>query len=161
MDINFLIEIPKGSKNKYEVDEKTGEIFLDRALHSSVYYPFEYGHIKETIAEDGDPLDAVFFSTFPTFPGCMVRGEVIGYLEMEDESGIDHKIIAVPTTKVDPRWSHIREVKDLPEHYRKEVKDFFEIMKRLEPGKWTKVRDFKSKKEAEKLIIEAQKRFKK
>lgn len=161
MNINVLIEIPKGSKNKYEVDEKTGDIILDRALHSSVYYPFEYGHIRETLADDGDPIDVVLFSTFPTFPGCVVKAEVIGYLEMEDEGGIDHKIIAVPSAKVDPRWSHITDVKDLTEHQKKEMKEFFETMKRLEPGKWVKVQDFKSKKEAEKLIEETQKRFKK
>jgi len=148
-----------GSKNKYEVDEESGELMLDRTLYGPNYFPFEYGFIKDTKGEDGDPLDVVLMASNPTFPGCVVKAEVIGYLEMEDEGGIDHKVIAIPTAKLDPRWAHIKSVADLTEHQRAEVKDFFETYKRLEPGKWVKLKEFKSKEEAEKLIEAAQKRF--
>lgn len=160
MELTAIIEIPKGSKNKYEVDEKTGDIMLDRVLYGSEQFPFEYGYIKDTIGEDEDPMDVVLLTSNPTFPGCVVRIVPVGYLEMEDESGIDHKVIAVPVAKVDPRWSHVVDIKDLTEHQLKEIKNFFETYKILEPNKWVKVQGFKSKKDAEKLIVEAQKRFK-
>ncbi len=155
MTIKVFVEIPKGSKNKYEVDEKTGEIILDRVLYGSAVFPFEYGFIKKSKGQDGDPLDAVLLTSNPTFSGCVVEAEPIGYLEMEDESGIDHKVLAVPLAKIDPRFSHVKGVQDLTEHQRAEIKDFFETYKRLEPNKWVKVKDFKSKEEAEKLISES------
>jgi inorganic pyrophosphatase len=158
MQIKVFVEIPKGSQNKYERDEETGEIMLDRTLHGPHYFPFEYGFIKETKGEDGDPLDVVLLTTHPTFPGCVVKAEAIGYLEMEDEGGIDHKVIAVPIEKIDPRWKEVRDIQDLGSHQRAEIKEFFETYKRLEPNKWVKVTDFKSKEEAEKIIEEAQKR---
>ena len=157
MTVKIFVEIPKGSQNKYERDESTGQIMLDRALHGPVAFPFEYGFIEGTNGEDGDPLDAVLLVSFPTFPGCIVEGEVIGYLEMEDESGIDHKVIAVPRAKLDPRWEHVKEVNDLPESMRKEIKEFFEIYKRLEPNKWVKVKEFKSRQEAEALVERSRK----
>ncbi|MBU1015400.1 inorganic diphosphatase [Patescibacteria group bacterium] len=159
MIVEAFIEIPKGSRNKYEVDEKTGEIKLDRVLYSSVYWPVEYGFIKGTKGEDGDPLDIMIFSSSPTFPGCVVEAEVIGYLEMEDESGVDHKVLAVPTAKIDPRLGHIKDIGDVPEFWKTELKEFTEVYKRLEPEKWVKVRDFRSKKEAEELVEEARKRY--
>jgi inorganic pyrophosphatase len=157
MTVKIFVEIPKGSQNKYERDESTGQIKLDRALHGPVAFPFEYGFIEETNGEDGDPLDAVLLVSFPTFPGCIVEAEVIGYLEMEDESGIDHKVLAVPRSKLDPRWEHVKEVSDLPDFMRKEIKEFFEIYKRLEPNKWVKVKDFKSRQEAEALVERSRK----
>lgn len=153
--IKVFVEIPKGSQNKYERDKETGEMILDRTLYGPHYFPFEYGFIKDTHGEDGDPLDAVLLTSHPTFPGCVVASEPIGYLEMEDESGIDHKIIAVPVEKIDPRWSHVKDVKDLGAHQRAEIKEFFETYKRLEPNKWVKVTDFKPRQEAEKLIEKA------
>ncbi|MFH1585069.1 MAG: inorganic diphosphatase [Patescibacteria group bacterium] len=159
MIVEAFIEIPKGSRNKYEVDEKTGGIKLDRVLYSSVYWPVEYGFIKGTKGEDGDPLDIMIFSSSPTFPGCVVEAEVIGYLEMEDESGVDHKVLAVPTAKIDPRLGHIKDIGDVPEFWKTELKEFTEVYKRLEPEKWVKVRDFRSKKEAEELVEEARKRY--
>ncbi len=156
MTIKIFVEIPKGSQNKYERDEGTGEIVLDRTLYGPNYFPFEYGFIQGAKGEDGDPLDVVLLTSHPTFPGCVVKAEPIGYLEMEDESGIDHKIIAVPVAKIDPRWIHVQDVKDLGTHQRAEIKEFFETYKRLEPDKWVKVTDFKSRQEAEKLIEKAQ-----
>ena len=155
MTIKVFVEIPKGSKNKYERDEDTGQIMLDRTLYGSGVFPFDYGFIQGTNGEDGDPLDAVLLVTNPTFPGCVVQAEVIGYLEMEDEGGIDHKVLVVPAKKVDMRWEDVQDVGDLSEHQRNEIKDFFETYKRLEPGKWVKLQDFKSKKEAEKIVEEA------
>ncbi|MBI2113004.1 MAG: inorganic diphosphatase [Candidatus Wildermuthbacteria bacterium] len=155
MTIHVFVEIPKGSKNKYERNEETGEIMLDRTLYGSHTFPFEYGFIKNTKGADGDPLDAVLLVSNATFPGCIVESEVIGYLEMEDESGVDHKVLLVPTDKIDPRSSHVEDVKDLTSHQKAEIKDFFETYKRLEPNKWVKVKEFKSKEEAEKLVQES------
>ena len=157
MKINIFIENPKGSSNKYELDKETNRIMLDRALYSSVYWPFEYGFIENTLSEDGDPLDAVVLVNGPTFPGCVIPCKIIGMLDMEDESGIDYKIIAVPDDKIDPRFKHINSIDDLPEHQRKEIQEFFEVYKRLEPNKWVKVVGFKSKEEAEKIIEQCKK----
>lgn len=156
MTIKVFVEIPKGSKNKYELDKKTNQIVLDRTLYGSQVFPFEYGFIEGTLGEDGDPLDVVLLASNPSFPGCVVEAEPVGYLQMEDESGIDHKVIAIPTKKIDPRWSHIKDVADIPEAQKAEIKNFFETYKLLEPGKWVKVKDFKTKAEAEKLIEKAQ-----
>lgn len=155
MSILVFIEIPKGSCQKYELDEKIGGIKLDRTLYGPMHFPFEYGFIKGTIGEDGDPLDCVLLSSFPTFPGCLIETEVIGLLEMEDEEGIDTKIIARPVEKIDPRLKAIKDINDVPEHTKKEIKDFFENYKNLEPGKWVKLKEFKNKKEAEATIKQA------
>jgi inorganic pyrophosphatase len=158
MEILVFVEIPKNSKLKFEFDEKLKAIKLDRVLYGPNYFPFEYGFVKDTLGEDGDPLDCVLLSTFPTFPGCIVKARPIGILEMEDEAGIDTKILAVPVEKIDPRFAHIQDVNDLPEHTKKEIKEFFESYKRLEPGKWVKLKDFKGREVAEKIIEEAKKR---
>ena len=159
MEVKVFVEIPKGSRNKYEQDEKTGELVLDRALYGEEVFPFDYGFIPETRGEDGDPLDVVLLVTNPTFPGCIMKAEVIGYLEMEDESGIDNKVLLVPTKKVDPRWVHVRDIGDLTDKQRQEIRDFFENYKKLEPGKWVKLKEFKPKAEAEQLIQEAKERL--
>lgn len=158
MKIDVFVEIPKGSQQKYELDEELGVIKLDRTLYGPMHFPFEYGYIKGTMGEDNDPLDAVLLSSFPTFPGCLVEAEPVGVLEMEDEAGIDHKIIAVPQEKIDPRFKEIKDIGDLPSHLKKEIKEFFENYKNLEPDKWVKLKDFKSKEDAEKMIEEARER---
>lgn len=152
MEIKVFVEIPKFSKQKFEFDEELQKIKLDRTLYGPMYFPFEYGFVLDTRGEDGDPLDCVLLSSFPTFPGCIVEAEPIGLLEMEDEGGIDHKILVKPTEKIDPRFKKIKNVDDLPEHLKKEIREFFENYKKLEPGKWVKLREFKEKEEAEKLI---------
>ncbi|MFA5207850.1 MAG: inorganic diphosphatase [Candidatus Paceibacterota bacterium] len=157
MKLNIFIENPKGSSNKYELDKESGKIMLDRALYSSVFWPFEYGFIENTLSEDGDPLDAVVLVNEPTFPGCVIPCKIIGMLDMEDESGIDYKIIAVPDDKIDPRFKHINSMDDLTEHQKKEIQEFFETYKRLEPNKWVKVVGFKSKEEAEATIEKCKK----
>lgn len=157
MKINIFIENPKGTSNKYELDKETGKIMLDRALYSSVFWPFEYGFIENTLSEDGDPLDVVVLVNEPTFPGCVIPSKIIGMLDMEDESGIDYKIIAVPDDKIDPRFKHINSIDDLTEHQRKEIQEFFETYKRLEPNKWVKVTGFKSREVAEEIIEKCKK----
>ena len=159
MEILIFIEIPKNSKVKFEFDEKLKAIKLDRVLYGPNYFPFEYGFIKETLGEDGDPLDCVLISSESTFPGCLVKARSIGILEMEDEEGIDNKILAVPLEKIDPNFKEIEDVSDLPSHLKIKIKEFFETYKRLEPEKWVKLRDFKRREEAEKLIEEAKKKF--
>ena len=158
MEVKVFVEIPKGSNHKYERDEDTGELMLDRTLYGAHVFPFDYGFIQGTKGEDGDPLDAVLLMTNPTFPGCVVKAKIIGYLDMEDEGGIDHKVLLVPIKKVDSRWEDVDDVQDLSDHQRNGIKDFFETYKRLEPEKWVKLRDFKSREEAEKLLKEAQDR---
>lgn len=157
MKLNIFIENPKGTSNKYELDKESGRIMLDRALYSSVFWPFEYGFIENTLSEDGDPLDAVVLVNEPTFPGCVIPCKIIGMLNMEDESGIDYKIIAVPDDKIDPRFKHINSIDDLTEHQRKEIQEFFEVYKRLEPNKWVKVTGFESKETAEQIIEKCKK----
>lgn len=157
MKLNIFIENPKGTSNKYELDKESGKIMLDRALYSSVFWPFEYGFIENTLSEDGDPLDAVVLVNEPTFPGCVIPSKIIGMLNMEDESGIDYKVIAVPDDKIDPRFKHINSIDDLTEHQRKEIQEFFEVYKRLEPNKWVKVTGFESKEKAEEIIEKCKK----
>lgn len=159
-EILIFIEIPKGSKVKYEFDEKLKAIKVDRFLYGPNYFPFEYGFVMETKGEDGDPLDAVVLSKESTFPGCIIKARPIGVLEMEDEEGVDHKILAVPSEKIDPSFKEIEDVKDLTEFQKAQIKEFFETYKRLEPGKWVKLKDFKGKEEAQKLIEKAKERFK-
>ncbi len=128
--VNAFIEIPKGSSHKYEYDEETGEIFLDRVLYSPMYYPAEYGFIQNTLAGDGDPLDILVLMDRPTFPGCRIEARVIGMFIMEDDKGMDEKLIAVPTT--DPRYNHIKDLDDMNPHVKKEIQHFFSVYKDLE-----------------------------
>ncbi len=159
-EINVVVEIPKGSSNKYEYDEEKGYFTLDRVLYSPVFFPVDYGSIPQTASEDGDPLDVLVLTTFPTFPGCVIKVRPIAVLLMEDEAGIDHKIVAAPKEKLEPRLKEIQDVKDLSEHSKKEIQEFYEIMKRLEPGKFVKVKGWEGKEKAKEIIREAIKRFK-
>lgn len=154
-EINVIVEIPKGSRNKYEIDEEHGYIFLDRSLYSSCCFPFEYGTMPQTLSEDGDPLDIVLLASSATFPGCVVKARVIGILFMEDEAGVDNKVIAVPMTKIDPRFEEVKSVDDLRSHQKKEIQEFFETYKRLEPNKFVKVKGWGGKEEAEKVVTKA------
>ncbi|MFC1625247.1 inorganic diphosphatase [Patescibacteria group bacterium] len=157
--LNVIIEIPKGSHNKYEYDEEDHEIHLDRVYHSAVFSPTDYGFIPETRSEDGDHLDILVLMSEPTFPGCVMKVRPIGILDMEDESGIDWKVIAVAVK--DPHSNDIKDIKDVEGHLIKEIKNFFEIYKTLEEGKWVKVKDWHGKDEALKRIEEARERFNK
>ena len=142
-DIYVVIEIPQGSSIKYELDKETGVIFVDRFLFTAMYYPFNYGFIPQTLADDGDPVDVLVVSREPVVPGSVIRCRPIGMLEMRDEEGIDTKVIAVPHEKLDPSYSNIKTVDDLPEVVREKIKHFFEHYKELEPGKWVKVENWK------------------
>ena len=154
-EINVVVEIPKGSKNKYEIDEEHGFIALDRALYSSVFFPFEYGTMPQTLSEDNDPLDVVLLANEPTFAGCVVKARPIAVLLMEDEAGEDNKIVAAPLAKIDPRFEHIKDIQDLTEHQKKELQEFFEIYKRLEPNKWVKVVGWENAEKAREIIKKA------
>lgn len=125
-----VVEIPKGTFNKYEFDMKTGHFRLNRVLHSAVHYPVEYGFVPDTAAQDGDPLDIMLLVTHPTFPGCLIDCRVVGMLEMADENGPDDKLLAVPLH--DPRFLHIAALDDVPSHTLKEIAHFFQVYKTLE-----------------------------
>ncbi|HIP43280.1 MAG TPA: inorganic diphosphatase [Aquifex aeolicus] len=142
-DIYVVIEIPQGSAIKYELDKDSGVIFVDRFLFTAMYYPFNYGFIPQTLADDGDPVDVLVISREPVTPGAVMRCRPIGMLEMRDEEGIDTKLIAVPHEKLDPSYTNIKTVDQLPEIIREKIKHFFEHYKELEPGKWVKVENWK------------------
>jgi inorganic pyrophosphatase len=133
VEFDVTIEIPKGQRNKYEVDHKTGRIRLDRMLFTSTRYPHDYGFVEETLGEDGDPLDALVLLEEPTFPGCLIRCRAIGMFRMTDEAGGDDKVLCVPST--DPRVEHLRDIIHVPEFDKLEIQHFFEVYKDLEPGK--------------------------
>jgi inorganic pyrophosphatase len=128
--VNVVVEIPKGSTNKYEVDQATGMLRLDRVLHSPLFYPFDYGYIPQTLYIDGDPIDALVILSHPTFPGCVVEASPIGVLSMRDEKGQDEKILCVATK--DPRYNTWHSLNDLNDHVQREISHFFEIYKALE-----------------------------
>jgi inorganic pyrophosphatase len=133
MNVTVMIEIPKGSRNKYEYDVKTKVIKFDRMLFSAVHYPSDYGFIMDTLAEDGDPLDALVLVWEPTFPGCVIEAKPVGLFKMWDEKGPDEKILCVPLA--DPLWNHIETLADVPPHLLKEIQHFFQIYKELEKKK--------------------------
>ncbi len=156
MQVEATIEIPMGTQNKYEVDPKTRRIKLDRVLSSSVSYPSEYGFIENTLAGDKDPLDILVLTTYPTFPGCIIKSRVLGYLELIDNGYTDEKVISVNAT--DPRYDHIKTIDDLPEHTIEEIKEFFKTYKHLQ-GINVTVGNVYGLEETLKLIDECKKRF--
>ena len=154
--VNALIEIPLGSKNKYELDEKTGRIVLDRVLYAAMIYPAEYGIIEETLAPDGDPLDILVVCSDPTFPGCIVPARVLGYLEMIDNGKTDYKLISV--VDCDPRYDDIHELSDLPSFVLKEIANFFANYKVLQNVP-VEVGEYYGKDEAVRIIAECREKF--
>jgi inorganic pyrophosphatase len=158
MEFDVLIEIPRGSRNKYEVDHESGRIRLDRTLFTSTQYPADYGYIEDTLGLDGDPLDAlVFVPGDPLFPGVLVKCRAIGMFRMTDEKGADDKVLCVPCR--DPRLSHLRDLSDLPEFDRLEIQHFFEVYKELEPGKSVEGASWAGRSEAEAEITESRTRL--
>ncbi len=145
-----VIEIPKGSRNKYEVDHVTGRVFLDRVLYTTFVYPTDYGFFENTLGLDGDPVDVLVLLDYPLFPGVGVTVRPVGVFNMTDDGGSDAKVIAVPAK--DPRWDHIQDVADIPEFTRKEIEHFFEHYKDLEPNKWVKTEGWGDAAEAEAII---------
>jgi inorganic pyrophosphatase len=135
--VEVIVEIPKGSRNKYEIDHGNGELWLDRHLFTATTYPADYGFVPHTLAEDDDPLDVLVLLDEPTVPGCHIRGRPVGVFWMTDEQGPDAKILAVPAG--DPRWDHLNDLDDVPRHLLAEIGHFFEVYKALEPAKSTDV----------------------
>ena len=135
MQFDVTVEIPKGQRNKYELDHATGRIRLDRMLFTSTRYPADYGYIEHTLGQDGDPLDVMCCVSEPTFPGCVIEAKPIALFRMEDDKGIDDKVLCVPLT--DPGWSSLETLDDLPNQLRDEIAHFFSIYKDLEQKKVT------------------------
>lgn len=151
-----FIEIPRGSRNKYEFDEETGTFQLDRVLYSSVHYPTDYGFIPDTLAEDGDHLDILVLVQEPTFPGCTIEARPLGGLDMADEKGPDFKVLAVPVG--DPRFSHVETLEQVGEHWLREIETFFATYKLLEP-KQTEVLGWHGEAKARQMIEECRERY--
>lgn len=156
--VNVIIEIPANSSVKYEYDDELGVIKVDRVLYTSMIYPFNYGFIPGTMEEDGDPVDVLVISDHQFLPGSVIEVRPIAILEMEDEEGIDAKIVAVPKDKVEPRYSNIKDLEDLPDILKRKIEHFFQHYKELEPGKWVKIRGWRKADEARKKIYDAIKR---
>lgn len=154
--VTVMIEIPKGSRNKYEYDKERKRLKFDRMLFSSVHYPSDYGFIVDTLAQDADPLDALVLVWEPTFPGCIIDAKPIGVFKMWDEKGPDEKILCVPV--FDPLWNHIKDLSEVPPHLLKEIEHFFTIYKDLEK-KRTGVEGWEGREAAFRIIKESQQRF--
>lgn len=154
--VPVMIEIPKGSRNKYEWDEDSRMVRFDRLLFSPVHYPTDYGFIEETLALDGDALDALVLVWEPTFPGCLIHASPVGVFHMEDEKGKDEKILCVPVG--DPMWNHVGELEDVPSHLLREIEHFFRIYKDLEEKK-TEVGGWDGRENAEEVVRAARERW--
>jgi inorganic pyrophosphatase len=154
-DVTVFVEIPSGSRNKYEWDPGLGAIVLDRRLFTSMTYPADYGYILGTLGEDGDPLDALVLVAEPTFPGCRIRARSVGVFYMIDEKGPDEKIICVPLG--DPAFTRVHDIHDIPSEFRDEIEHFFQVYKDLERKK-TDTRGFGNRSEADRVVAEARER---
>ena len=150
MTIDVIVEITKGSRNKYELDKATGRIRLDRVLHSSVNYPADYGFVPDTLYEDGDPLDVMIINRFSTVPGCVVPVRPIAVFKMMDSGDSDEKVIAVPDG--DPYYKNWTDLKDIPEGLKNEIEEFFKTYKNLEKGKSVEGKGWEDVKFAEAII---------
>jgi inorganic pyrophosphatase len=155
--VHVVVEIPRGSRNKYEIDHQTGHVFLDRRLFTATTYPADYGFIPGTLGGDGDPLDALVLLEDPTYPGVWVEARPVGLLWMRDEAGEDAKIICVPPR--DPRYKAVNDLFDLPEELLEEIKHFFDVYKALEPGKTSHTAGFENRKGAWREIERSRQRL--
>jgi len=152
-DINVVIEIPLGGNPvKYELDKESGAIFVDRFLHTAMFYPFNYGFLPHTLSEDGDPVDVAVLGQIPVTPGVIIRSRPIGVLIMEDEKGMDEKIISVPVDDLHPFYADIASYRELPHIMREQMAHFFGHYKDLEPGKWVEIKRWGEPEEAFDLI---------
>ena len=156
MRLSVFVEIPKGSRNKYEYDKETNAIRFDRMLFSSVHYPSDYGFIENTLAEDGDALDALVLVWEPTFPGCRISVKPVGVFKMTDDKGLDEKVLCVPFN--DPNWSHLNDLGDVSPHLLREIDHFFTVYKELE-GKQITVHGWGDRAEAITIIQRSQSKF--
>ncbi|CKN50093.1 inorganic pyrophosphatase [Mycobacterium tuberculosis] len=158
MQFDVTIEIPKGQRNKYEVDHETGRVRLDRYLYTPMAYPTDYGFIEDTLGDDGAPLDALVLLPQPVFPGVLVAARPVGMFRMVDEHGGDDKVLCVPAG--DPRWDHVQDIGDVPAFELDAIKHFFVHYKDLEPGKFVKAADWVDRAEAEAEVQRSVERFK-
>ncbi|PSK99025.1 inorganic pyrophosphatase [Murinocardiopsis flavida] len=156
MEFDMVVEIPQGSHNKYEMDHSIGRIRLDRTLFTATQYPADYGYIPDTLAEDGDPLDAIVPLDRHTFPGCAVHVRPVAVFWMRDERGPDAKVLCMPAG--DPRVEHVQDLRDMPVFQLNEISHFFEIYKRLEPHKSSEVRGWQDRAAAEAAVTDARHR---
>jgi inorganic pyrophosphatase len=158
--INVIIEVPMNANPvKYEMDKESGAIFVDRFLATPMYYPCNYGFIPNTLSDDGDPADVLVISDYPVVPGAVIAAKPIGVLIMEDEKGMDEKILAVPAKKLNSAYENVESYKELPESLLNKISHFFERYKDLEKGKWVKVKGFEDAAKAKQLIQEALERL--
>jgi inorganic pyrophosphatase len=154
--VNVIIEVPMNADPvKYEFDKDSGAIFVDRFIGTPMFYPCNYGFVPHTLSDDGDPVDVLVVSDFAIMPGAVISAKPVGVLIMEDEKGMDEKIIAVPALKLNSSYEKINEIAELPENLVNKIKHFFEHYKDLEKGKWVKVKGFEDSAKAKKLITEA------
>ena len=162
-EINVIIEIPMNSSSpvKYEFDKESGAIFVDRIMQAAMYYPCNYGFVPHTLSGDGDPVDVLVASTTAFIPGSLVKCRPVAVLMMEDESGLDEKILAVPISKVDSSWEDVKSIQDVSASLKDRITHFFENYKKLEKGKWVKVIGWEDAPKAKELILEAISRAKK
>jgi inorganic pyrophosphatase len=153
-EINVLIEVPlRSDPIKYEYDKESGFIFVDRYLYTSMFYPCNYGFIPQTLADDGDPVDVMVVGRMPVIPGAILRARPIGVLKMQDEAGMDEKILAVPIDKITQINRNVRSYRDIPEIDLARIAHFFEHYKDLEPNKWVKILGWGEADEAHQLIM--------
>lgn len=158
--LNVVIEIPYGSNIKYEIDKDSGAVVVDRVMYSAMFYPANYGFIPNTLSDDGDPADVLVINEYPLQAGSVIKARLIGVLIMEDESGLDEKLIAVPLSKIDPRYDRIKSLEDLPQITLDRIKNFFETYKMLEPNKWVKVKEYRDLNVAKEILDKAIKNYK-
>lgn len=159
-EINVIIEIPMNSDPvKYEFDKDSGAIFVDRFMQTAMFYPFNYGFVPHTLSDDGDPIDVMVICHYPVVAGAVIKCRPVGVFIMEDESGQDEKILAVPATKLDITFDHINSINDVDETLKARITHFFEHYKDLDKGKWIKVKGFEDVAKAKSLITEAVERY--
>lgn len=160
-DVNVIIEVPMGAEPiKYEMHKESGALFVDRFLHTAMHYPCNYGFIPHTLSGDGDPADVLIVGRRPVVPGCIVAARPVGVLMMEDEAGMDEKILAVPASRLHPFYADVKSYRDLPEILIQQIQHFFEHYKDLEKGKWIKIQGWQDESFAGELIMEAIERAK-
>ena len=154
-DVNVIIEVPIGSDPiKYEIDKESSALVVDRFLHTAMHYPCNYGFIPHTLSDDGDPVDVLTVGRRPIYPGAVISVRPIGVLLMEDESGRDEKILAVPVPRIQPFYNNVKTYEDIPQILLDQIAHFFQHYKDLEKGKWVKVLGWESKETAEKIILD-------
>jgi inorganic pyrophosphatase len=154
-EVNVVIEVPLGGEPiKYEIDKASGAMFVDRFLYTAMHYPCNYGFIPNTLSDDGDPTDVMVYGSRALFPGAVVAARPVGVLMMEDEAGMDEKILAVPSHRLTKYYDEVDDYKDLPDILLHRIEHFFAQYKALEPNKWVKIIGWKGKEEARQLIID-------